>query len=269
MAEVTVFTTFYDNVRYLDETIVSVLSQSFTDFEYLIINDGSPAHSERIRKTFRDPRIRIIDQPHDSLPRKRNRGLHEGRGDLIAIIDSDDFCEPGRLEKQVAFLRANPDHVLVGTALRFVDEKSQTVGIRKYPATDDAIRRTILRMNCIAQPSVMARRQALIDAGGYTERFPWAEDYDLWLRLSRIGKLHNLDEPLIAYRLHAAASKNTRLKEAVRDTTRLKIHAIRHYGFRATPRILANIAMHVVLLALPAPLVLWLFRRLMVSSPAR
>lgn len=262
----TVFTTFYDNLRYFDQTVESVLSQSFRDFEFLMINDGDPKESERIRRQFPDPRIRIIDQPRDTVPRKRNRGLHEGLGEMIAIIDSDDCCEPGRFEKQLAFLRANPDHVVVGSALRCINEKSETVGLRSYPVTHEEIERTIVRTNCIAQPAVMARRQALIDAGGYTEQFPWADDYDLWLRVARIGKMHNLPEALLAYRLHPQATKNVRLKEALRDSVLLKIHAIRRYGYRATPAVIANIAMHAALLPLPKRLVLWLFRRLMVSG---
>ena len=262
----TVFTTFYDNLRYFDQTVESVLSQSFRDFEFLMINDGDPEESERIRERFPDPRIRIINQPRDTVARKRNRGLHEARGEIIAVIDSDDFCEPGRLEKQMAFLRDNPDHVLVGSALRYVNEKSETVGHRVYPKTHEEIRRTIVRTNCIAQPAVMARRQALIDAGGYTDEFPWTEDYDLWIRLARTGKLHNLEEPLLAYRLHSQAAKNVRMKEALLNSVRLKIHAIRRYGYPATPAVIANIAMHAALLPLPKRLVLWLFRRLMVSG---
>ena len=111
----------------------------------------------------------------------------------------------------------------------------------------------------------MARRQALIDAGGYTPDFPCAEDYALWLRLARFGKFHNLQEPLVAYRIHLQSGKHRLLREALRDSTRLKIHAIRHYGFRATPRALASIAAHVMLLALPNRLVYWLFKRLFVT----
>jgi GT2 family glycosyltransferase len=123
----------------------------------------------------------------------------------------------------------------------------------------------MVSMNCIAQPSVMARRTALIDAGGYRPEFPAAEDYDLWLRMARLGKFHNMPDPLVAYRIHAAAGKNLLLKPALRDTTRLKIRAIRRYGFRATPRALASIAMHSLLLLLPSRVIFWLFRRLIVT----
>jgi GT2 family glycosyltransferase len=263
----TVFTPFYKtNPHYFDETIVSILSQSFEDFEYLMITDGPVEDARRIEKTFRDPRIRIITTSSPlGLSGSRNAGLHEARGDLIAFIDSDDFCEPGRLQKQIDFLRANPDHVLVGSGLRFIDEKSQTIGYRDYPQDDRDIKARIVAMNCIAQPSVMARRQALIDAGGYTPDFPAAEDYALWLRLARLGKFHNLPERLVAYRIHLQSGKHRLLRPALRDSTKLKVYAIRHLGFKPTPRSLASIAAHGVLLMLPSSVVYWLFKRLFVA----
>ena len=263
----TVFTPFYGKVDYFDETIRSVLSQSFRDFEYLMINDGDPADAAAIEQRYNDPRIRIITTPHRlGLSGSRDAGLREARGELIAFIDSDDACEPGRLEKQVAFLDSHPDHVLVGSALRYIDESSKTIGGRVYPESDEEIKRRLVVLNCVAQPSVTARRAALVEAGGYTHDFPFAEDYDLWLRLARFGKFHNLPEQLVAYRIHRDSGKNLRLRPALRDTTRVKIRAIRSYGFRATPRALASIAMHAVLQILPKRVIFWLFRRLVVAG---
>ncbi|HXH93775.1 MAG TPA: glycosyltransferase [Thermoanaerobaculia bacterium] len=262
----TVFTPFYKNIEYFDETIVSVLSQSFRDFEYLMINDGDPAVAAAIQARYDDPRIRIINTPSPlGLGGSRNAGLHEARGALIAFIDSDDVCEPGRFEKQEAFLRSHPDHVLVGSALRYINAQSRTIGRRRYPENDEDIKKRMVVMNCIAQPSVMARRTALIEAGGYVPEFPAAEDYDLWLRAARLGKFHNLPEELVAYRIHPAAGKNLLLKPALRDSTRLKIRAIRRYGFHATPRALASIVMHSLLLLLPSRAIFWLFNRLIVN----
>ena len=267
MPELTVFTPFYKaNPVYFDETIVSVLSQSFRDFEYLMINDGPLEDARRIEEKFRDPRIRIITTEKPlGLSGSRNAVLHEARGDLIAFIDSDDFCEPGRLQKQIDFMRAHPDHVLVGSALRYIDEKSQTIGGRTYPENDEVIKKRMVALNCIAQPSVMARRRALIEAGGYTNDFPCAEDYALWLRAARFGKFHNLQEPLVAYRIHLESGKHRLLRPALRDSTKLKIEALRHYGFPPTLPALASIAAHAALLALPDRVVYWLFKRLYVQ----
>jgi glycosyltransferase involved in cell wall biosynthesis len=266
----TVFTTFYDNINYLDETVASVLTQSFRDFEYLIINDGDAAHSERIRHTFPDPRIRLINEQRLGRTRARQRGLELASGEYIAMIDSDDFCEPERLAKQMKFLGEHSDHVLVGSALRYVDEQSQTIGYRSYPIEDEEIKRKLLVFNCVAQPSVIARREALLAAGGYNEQFHWAEDYDLWLRLGRLGKFHNLPEALVAYRIHLRSGKNVYLKLALRDTTRLKVHALRHYGYRLTPAAALSIVLHTGLRALPASVIWRLFTRFVASrNPLR
>jgi cellulose synthase/poly-beta-1,6-N-acetylglucosamine synthase-like glycosyltransferase len=261
----TVFTPFYKNIDYFDETIRSVLSQSFGEFEYLMINDGDRAQAEAIEKRFNDPRIRVVHPPSRlGLSGSRNAGLQMARGELIAFIDSDDFCEPGRFEQQVAFLDAHPDHVLVGSALRYIDEESRTIGSRVYPVNDDEIKARIVAANCVAQPSVMARREKLIEAGGYTSEFPAAEDYDLWLRLARFGKFHNLPERLVAYRIHTAAGKHLLLRPALRDSTRLKLRAVRRYGFPLTPRVAVSLVAHGLLMLLPDRVIFALFRRLVV-----
>ena len=262
----TVFTPFYKNIRYFDECIKSVLSQSYGDFEYLMVNDGDPAEAARIERTYNDRRIRILNaSPPLGLSGSRQFGLQQARGALIAFIDSDDFCEPDRLRKQIDFLTGNPDHVLVGGALRYVNDRSETIGHRLYPETDEEIKSRMVVVNCVAQPAVMARRQALIDCGGYTDEFPCAEDYALWLRLARFGKFHNLQDELSAYRIHEESGKWLLLKPALRDTARLKIKAIREYGFRPTPRALLSIAAHAALLPLPASVVHWIFRRMFVA----
>ena len=263
----TVFTPFYKNIEYFDECIASVLSQSFGDFEYLMINDGPVENAERIERVFADKRIRIINTTTRlGLSGSRNAGLREARSELIAFIDSDDFCEPDRLRRQIDFMRANPDHVLVGAAIRYVDEKSQTLGYRRYPETDAEIRATLAVMNCIAQPSVMARRRALIDAGGYDDEYPCAEDYALWMRAARFGKFHNFQEALVGYRVHEQAGKNLLLRPAVYDTLRLKLAAVRRYGFKATPAVIASIVTNTLLLFLPSRLIFWLFKKMIVTN---
>jgi glycosyltransferase involved in cell wall biosynthesis len=262
----TVFTPFFraDPV-YFDETIESVLSQSFGDFEYLMINDGTLDDARRIEEKFRDARIRIVTSAVPlGLSGSRNAGLHEARSELIAFIDSDDVCEPDRFRKQIEFLRAHPDYVLVGGSLRYIDERSRTIGSRRYPSSNEEIKKNLVAVNVIAQPAVMARRDALIAAGGYIHDYPAAEDYSLWLRLARLGRFHNLPETLVAYRIHLQSGKHRLLRPALRDTTRLKIDAVRTLGFPLTLRTMVSIAAHLVLLALPDRVVYWLFRRVMV-----
>src|SRR5204863_4496108 len=182
--------------------------------------------------------------PHDSLAHKRDRGLREGRGRYIGMIDADDVCEPARFAEQVRFLDGHDDHAVVGSALRLIDEESRTIGFRAYPREHEEIARTLLRFNCIAQPAVTARREALLRAGGYRDVSRWTEDYDLWLRVARAAKLHNLEEPLVAYRIHSQSNKGSILKSVLRDTIATKLRALREYGYRWTPAVALNIAAH-------------------------
>ncbi len=263
---VTVFTTFTHDVAWLDETIASVLAQTFGDFEYLIVNDGDARVSRELEARYRDPRIRVIDHPPATVTEKRQFGLEQARGEYLAIIDADDVCEPSRLASQVSFLEAHPGYAVVASSVTLIDEQSRVIAVRNYPVTDAEIRRSLPYLNCIAQPAVMARRRVLLEAGGYTARFP-VEDYDLWFRVARRAKLHNLPEPLVRYRIHEKASKSTKLKQTIRDSIEVKLRAARSYGWGWSLPLLFSIATHSVLLALPRRVVFALYRRLVLSRP--
>jgi glycosyltransferase involved in cell wall biosynthesis len=261
MTAVTVFTTFTDNVAWVDEMIASVQAQTFTDFELLILNDGDPAESRRIARAFPDERIRIVDLPPTPLAAKRQQGLELANGRYLAVLDSDDLSEPERLTLQVAWLDEHPDCVVTGSAIRFIDERSQTLGYRRYPTGDADLRARLLEINCFAHSAVTFRRDAALAAGGYRPEFLWIEDYDLWLRLAKYGTLHNDAEPLTAYRIHGRSMKSRFPKTSLWATVRLKIKAVRRYGYRLDLRSALNIAMHAALLLLPSRVLLWLFEK--------
>lgn len=263
----TVFTTFTNDVAWLDETIRSVLGQTFTDFEYLVVSDGEPGVIRELETKFRDPRMRLVHLPPATVTQKRQFGLEEGRGKYLAVIDADDVCEPERFARQLAFLETHADHAVLGSAVTLIDEQSKPIAVRNYPVSDAEIRRSLPYLNCIAQPAVMARRDVLLQAGGYSARFP-VEDYDLWLRVARRAKLHNLPEPLVRYRIHERASKATHLKRTIRDSIEVKVRAARSYGWGWSLPLLFSIAGHAILLALPRPAVFALYRRLILSRPA-
>jgi glycosyltransferase involved in cell wall biosynthesis len=263
---VTVFTTFTDNVAWVDETISSVLAQTFTDFELLILNDGDPAESERIARAFPDPRIRIVGLPPTPLAVKRQEGLELARGRYVAVLDSDDASEPERLARQVAYLDAHPHCVVVGSAIRFIDAQSQTLGYRRYPPDDATLRAQLPRVNCFAHSAVLMRRDAALAAGGYAPDATWVEDYDLWLRIARRGALHNFAEPLTRYRIHDRSNKSRSPRAGLWATVRLKIKAARTYGYPLRPRFAANIAMHALLLLLPKPLLLRIFEKVAIEK---
>ena len=194
--------------RYLADAVGSILAQSFTDFEFLIIDDGSTDRSRVIleRHAARDARIRLTSRPNTGYTVALNQLLGLARGELVARMDADDIALPQRLARQVAFLQANPDVVCVGSAVHFIDAAGRLLR-PGHPAMDDAeIQARVLTGDCaLNHPSVMMRRAAVEAVGGYRPEFEPAEDLDLWLRLGEVGRLVNLPEVLMHYRQHAAS----------------------------------------------------------------
>lgn len=195
----------YNGEKYLAEAVESILNQTFRDFEFIIIDDGSTDGTAQILEQYGrgDSRIRICHQENAGVVAACNRGIGLARGKYIARMDADDIALRHRFQAQVGFLESNPDVALVGSAISFIDAEGRGHGqIMRYPTSDSAIRRILYYGNCFAHPSIMMRRQAVSAVGGYRECCSPAEDYDLWLRLAERFKVANLAEPLLLYRIH-------------------------------------------------------------------
>ncbi|MEM7624445.1 MAG: glycosyltransferase family A protein [Planctomycetota bacterium] len=195
----------YNAECYLAETVESVLAQTFTDFEFVVVDDGSTDRTPQLLEDFaaRDARVRVVTIPNCGIPKACNAGLAACRGEFIARIDADDIAKPRRFEVQLQYLR---DHDLVacGTWHDLIDERGRFLKVLKVPVEDEDIQREALKGHgSICNPTSMARRQALSDIGGYNEDMPVAEDLDCWLRLGEIGRLGNVPESLAQYRLHS------------------------------------------------------------------
>lgn len=191
----------YNGQEYIKLAIESILTQSFEDFELLIINDGSGDGSVAIIEKFEDPRIRLLhNQANKGLVFTRNRGFEEAKGDYFAILDCDDWAYPQRLEKQVNFLDKNPDFGLIASSVELIDANRKSIGQWKYKLNPEFIAPTLLFHNYFAQSSVMLRTS--IKGLTYRKEFPLAEDYDLWCRIAKEFKVWTLPEVLIQYRIH-------------------------------------------------------------------
>jgi glycosyltransferase involved in cell wall biosynthesis len=198
--------------RYLRRAVESVLCQTLKDFEFLIIDDGSSDGSLEILQSYaaQDLRIRLLSHENRGLSPTANELLHEASGDLVAPMDNDDVCQPQRLERQLAFLQNNPDVVCVGSSYRIIDEADRLI-LRQFPVEqdDEKIQKLMLAGHVsLHHPTTMYRRQAAIAVGGYDTRLPIAHDMDLWLRLGEVGKLANMDEPLLDYRIHGKSTSD-------------------------------------------------------------
>jgi len=254
---VSVVVRVFNAERYLREAVESVLAQSCADFELLAIDDGSTDASVAMLHAFCDPRIRVVSQPNGGKIAAAARGLSEARGRYVAILDADDRAAPERLAKQVAYLDAHPNAVMVGSALAIVDERGARVGIRKYPESDAALRKAITIYNPFGHSTLMYRRDAARTAGGYDPRYI-IEDWDLSLRLMKLGDVANLPEVLADYRVRTDAVDTRLVKTVLRGTIAARTLAHRAYGFPRTLRSLAVDAGQRALCLAPAALVNWL-----------
>ncbi|MFO7681748.1 MAG: glycosyltransferase [Chloroflexota bacterium] len=210
----------FNGEAYLETAVNSILSQTFTNFEFIIINDGSTDDTAAILQRYTDPRLRIFHQENIGLTRSLNRGIALASGRYIARMDSDDYAWPSRFAAQIAYLDSHPESVLLGTAYRHVDSlRHRTIDI--FPPTHDAdIRRAMLSGNPICHSSAMISRAALTAVGGYNEDFRYVQDYELWSRLAVIGQIANLPE-ILQTRYYHADSLSNNMKSEIK---RLKLH---------------------------------------------
>jgi glycosyltransferase involved in cell wall biosynthesis len=211
--------------EYFPAAVGSILAQTFGDFELLVVEDPSPRPAAPLLAGLNDPRLQHLVNPRrTSLVAQRNRGLAEARGEFVAVMDADDVAEPHRLQEQVAFLRTHPEIVVVGSHVHLIDPAGRLRGNRRFPTSHDEIVRALPRFVPLSQPSVVARREVLVRAGGYRDTgFGAAEDYELWSRLARGGaRFANLPEPLLRYRLHPGQMKATHLRQTIRGILHVK-----------------------------------------------
>jgi glycosyltransferase involved in cell wall biosynthesis len=212
--EISVLMSVYNGEKYLSEAVDSILSQSFRDFEFIVIDDGSTDRSKRILEKYaaKDPRIRLVSRENRGISKSANEGLALARGEFIARMDADDVSLPGRFVEQVAFLKKNPDYVAVGCGVMVTDCDLRPLGLRWELLDHPTIESELLSGNggALTQPSTMIRKSALLQIGGYDERLPNAEDLDIFIRLSEIGLLANLESVLLLYRKHPASDNHTR-----------------------------------------------------------
>ena len=200
--KISVILPVYNAQSYLQESIESILNQSFEDFELIMINDGSTDGSLSIMESYTDQRIRIINQSNAGLPISLNRAIAQARGQYLARQDADDISLPERFAKQVAYLDTNPQCALLGTWAQILVENTPTDRSLSHPHLNSDIQLKLLFFNCFVHSSVMIRKRALETSGLYPEdpeKFP-PEDYDLWLRIAKHWDVANLPEILLQYR---------------------------------------------------------------------
>lgn len=220
MPKVSVLMPVYNGEQYIGQAIESILSQTFRDFELIVIDDGSTDKSAEIVDSYNDKRVRYVENPHNlGLAGARNRAIKVANGDYLAWLDCDDISLPGRLLKQVALLDKHPTVGLCGTWVRTLGLESEQVW--QYPSDPGFVRARMLFDDPVATSSAMIRRDCLAPYDlHFDTRFPPAEDYDLWERVSRKNRVCNIAEVLTLYRIHPnqiSSIKREQQRKSVRE----------------------------------------------------
>ena len=217
----------FNGQRFLREAIESILHQSYETFELIVVDDGSKDDSAAIVLSYGDRRIRLLSNENNiGLIASLNRGIDESYGEYIARMDADDRSGPERFAKQIEFLDRNPSVAMVGTWGRCIDSNGQVFDDIQLPVEPLRIEDSLLSGNCFIHTSVMFRRSLVREAGNYSEEAVFAEDYDLWLRLSEKYPLANIGEFLVEYRIHEDQLSLKMLKKQMASALRSRNAAV-------------------------------------------
>ncbi len=226
----TVLMPVYNGAEYLREAIDSVLNQTFADFQFIIIDDGSTDGTAAILAEYecKDRRLCIHRQTHQGVIATLNKGLELAQGKYIARMDADDMSLPERLAKQVDFLESHPDVGVLGTGVQIMDGAGNTFHRLRFATQHGVLRWCLCFFNPIVHPTVMMRRHIVARAGGYSAEMEHVEDYDLWRRLSCMTRLSNLPAVLLHLRKHDANISNVQASEQRRFSVQVSSLMISH-----------------------------------------
>ena len=232
--KISVLMPVYNAEKYLKDSVNSILNQTFTDFEFIIIDDCSTDKSLEILKNFAnmDKRIRLFTNSDNlRICKTLNKGIDYANGKYIVRMDADDYSYPERLKIQYHFMESNPDFVVSGGYIEVCDENLKSIKERKYKLNNEDIRKNMFFFNPFAHPAVIYVTNAVKEIGYYNNDLADAEDYELYFRLGRIGKFGNVAKKLIKYRINQnqVSVRKSRRQELLTLYIRLKAYV--EYGY--------------------------------------
>lgn len=213
--KITVITSCFNAEKYLHEAIESILSQSFKDFEYILIDDGSQDTTLDIIKKYSaiDKRIVVVKKNNTGLTDSLNMGLKTAKSKWIARMDADDISMPDRLMEQYKYVTSRDNVVLLGSGCVQIDEQGDVISLNQYPSHGHGLLNRLIKMKAFfPHSSSFYKLETALDLGMYRERLNGAEDYDMWLRMSRKGEIACLPSPLIRLRKHTESITGSNVK---------------------------------------------------------
>lgn len=238
---VTVVIPVHNRAHYIGSAVESVLAQTYPDFEIVVVDDGSTDATPDIVRGFADPRVRL--ERHETnlgIPAARNRGLDAARGEYIATLDSDDLAHPKRLERQVAFLDAHPDHAIVGSWETHRDHDGKSViGVKRKPTDAADVHAQLLFGGSVSNSTTMGRT-AVLRRYGYRKEFVVRQDYDLFVRVAEAHKIANLPEVLVIRRRHVGQITEDKKERIAERSKAIIAYQLERLGVAFTPEDLAR-----------------------------
>lgn len=233
--KISVILPVYNGGKYLKEAIDSILKQTFINYEFIIIDDGSTDDSSDLINLYSDERIKFIKQNNNGLAYSLNIGIKKSSGRYIARMDQDDISHPERFKKQIDFMENHNEYVAIGTWANYISKEGKFLYTSKTPYIDADLRQGLPYVCPFVHSSVMIRTDALKEVGGYKDggRYFYQEDILLWIDLSRIGKLYNLPEALQTYRiLPNSASKMSIANQSYQQKIYIEYYNTGHLNFK-------------------------------------
>jgi glycosyltransferase involved in cell wall biosynthesis len=240
----------WNDADVLPRAIESVLSQTLEELELLVLDDGSEDETEQVVRGFADPRVRYLKLPHQGIAATLNRGLSDARSDIVVVLDADDWCLPERVERQVAVLESQPDVAVVGCRMQEVDENGRELRARTSFKAGD-VGRALLWFNPIPNTAAALRRDAALEVGGYDDRYRYAMDYDLWLKIAEHHKVWTIDETLAVRSMRGTNFGASNERPMMREMLSLQAAALRR---RRSLRGVEGLAIPALSLVTPTPL---------------
>lgn len=224
----------YNTEKYIVEAIESILNQTFTDFEFIIVDDGSTDKTWEIIQNYAKKDSRIIalrNKENLRISMNRNKLVSLSRGKYIVWQDSDDISIVTRIEKQYKFMEENMEVGICGGWLQFFDKK-RIYGVRKYAFDNKSLRKDIFKYSPVAQPVAIIRKSVLKKAGKYDITLKQAEDLDMSFKIGMYGDFANLQEILLKYRFEQCSISKTKTKENIIDTLKVRKKAVKKYNYK-------------------------------------
>lgn len=224
---ISVVMSVYNGEKNLEQAIRSVLSQTFSNFEFIIVNDGSTDSSEKIINSFDDPRIKLVrNESNMGLTQSLVKGFDLANGAYIARMDADDISLPHRFETEVNFLDIHQDYALIGSSYYLINDLGEKLGIVPVLLCNDQLKNELIEKNWFCHGSTLIRKVAYDSVGGYNIGFTYAQDYDLWLRIAEQYKIANIEEPLYCWRDSCACTSRAKAEEQKMFANKAKENAI-------------------------------------------